>query len=178
MERNIATLERHGSSFSQFLAQGGSSNQALQAQIQALTAENKRLEATLRALDTQVQQWTQRSQAPLAKINEMEEKLLPIADALSNSVQAIATQAVAFESQIREAQVGVSSVQKAGGALEQHVQALAAATMEFQSGARLSNDNGEVLSSLISKMQQDLNTLADAIATLQTQKQGPPSDNQ
>lgn len=171
MESSIATLERHSSSFSQLLTQGGSSNQTLQAQLQTLTAENKRLGTTLQALDTQVQQWTQRSQAPLEKIKEMEEKLLPIANSLSNSVQAIAAQASAFEAQVRETQTGVSGVQKVVGTLEHHVQSLATAATELQSGARLSNDNGEALSRLIDKMQQDLAALAAAIATLQEQKQ-------
>lgn len=171
MESNIATLERHSSSFSQILTTGDSSTQTLQAQIQALTAENKRLGTTLQALDTQVQQWTQRSQAPLTKITEMEEKLLPIANSLSNAVQGIVAQASALETQVREAKTGVFGVQKIIGTLEQHVQSLATAATELQSGARLSNDNGEALSRLIDKMQQDLVTLVTAITTLQAQKQ-------
>lgn len=177
MEKHIATLERNGVSFSQMLTQGGTSAQALQSQIQTLTAENKRLETTLRALDNQVQQWTQRSEAPLAKINEMEKKLLPMANSLSNSVQVIATQSSAFEGQLKEAQIGVSSVQKIVGALEQQVQAVAALATELQSGARMNSHSGEALSKLIGKMQQELEALADVIATLQKQKE-PSLDNQ
>lgn len=178
LENNIAALERHSSSFSQILTLGGSSNQALQAQIQTLTSESKQLETTLRALDSQVQQWTQRAEAPLEKVNEMEAKLLPMVNSLTNSLQSIVTQANAFESQVKKAETGVFGIQKAVGTLEQQVQTLAVAAAELQSGARLSNDNGEALSKLIGKMQQDLDTLAAAIATLQTHKQESPSGNQ
>ena len=178
MENTIAALERHDSSFSQFLAQGNSSTQALQEQVQALFTENKRLESTFRELDMQVQQWTQRSEVPLSKINEMEEKLLPIANSLSNSVQIVAVQASALEIQTKEAQSGVSTVQKIASALEKQLLTIATATTELQSGARLSGDNGEALSKLIGKMRQELETLATVVDSLQTQTQEPSSGNQ
>lgn len=171
MESHIATLERHGTSFSQLLAQGGTSTQTLQAQIQTLTAENKRLGSTLEALETQVQQWTQRSQAPLANIKEVEEKLLPIANSLAGTVQSITAQAITLESQISEMQTNVSNAQNAVNSLAQHMQTLAASTADFQSSVRLTSDNSETLSQLIAKMQQDLDTLSAAIVSLQAQKQ-------
>ena len=171
MESHIATLDRYETSFSQLVAQGGISTQALQAQIQTLTTENKRLGTTLQALDTQVQQWSQRSQTPLAKIKEVEEKLLPIANSLAGTVQSITAQANTLESQIGGIQRNVSSAQSAVNSLDKHMQTLAASTVDFQTSVRLTSDNGETLSKLIAKMQQDLAALSVAVASLQAQKQ-------
>jgi hypothetical protein len=171
MENHIATLQQHGVSFSQILTQSGASAQAAQTQIQTLNAENERLAATLEALDRQVQQWTQHSQGSLTKIKEMEENLLPISNFLAGAVQSITAQANMLGTQIGGVQTSVSSVQSAVDSMERHIQTFAATATDLQSGIRLNSGNGEALSELIVKMQQDLNTLSAAVAAFQAQQQ-------
>lgn len=176
VESHIATLERHGSSFSQLLTQGGTSTQALQAQVQNWAAENKRLVTTIQALEAQAQQWTQRSQVPLAKIKEVEEKLLPIANSLAVIVQSLTTQAYTLKTQLDGMRDNASHAQNSFTSLDQHMQTFVVATADFQSSVRLASDNSEALSKLIVIMQQDLATLSDAIASLQAQKQNSPAN--
>ena len=177
MDSQIASLERHSATLSQILTQGGASAQAMQGQVQNLMTENKRLGTVLQALDAQVQQWVQHAQAPLAKITEMEEKLRPIANTLTDTVQTIAAQASALESQVGSVRMGSSDMQSAVGSLGQHAQVFARVASELQSGTRLNSENSEALSKLISQMQRDLNALSAAISALQTRKQ-TSSDNQ
>ncbi|MDR1658033.1 MAG: hypothetical protein LBT47_10865 [Deltaproteobacteria bacterium] len=177
VERHIAALERHAVSFEQILSQGGTSNQTFQGQIQALTAESQRFGIVLQNLETEIKQWTQRSQTPLAKIVEVEEQLQPVADTLINTVSSITAQTITLENQIEIVRIGITNIQSAIDALDQREQSLSTVASELQSSNRLNNENGAALAKLLNQMQQDLDTMSTSIMALQA-PQHNTSDNQ